>query len=174
MHAKKIWKKTKLIKKIKRKEKVGLQSFFSFPIMSKQLTLFRKISGRIEPYFKKPQSMYEQCMNKSWQLNHEKYGWKQYLFHADLKEWEYINNDKKEVADYIKQDVPPAKHIRSSFIHHIPTTTSSTKGKPSNPLFVCSCSISSNSVPCQSPASNIPNVPVELSEQESYLKSKEH
>ena len=39
--------------------------------------------------------MYEQCMNKSWQLNHEKYGWKQYLFHADLKEWERINNDKK-------------------------------------------------------------------------------
>ena len=36
------------------------------------------------------------------------------------------------------------------------------------------CSILSNSVPCQSPASNIPNVPVELSERKSYLKSSEH
>ena len=32
----------------------------------------------------------------------------------------------------------------------------------------------SNFVPCQSPVSNIPNIPVKLSEQESYLKSNEH
>ena len=34
--------------------------------------------------------------------------------------------------------------------------------------------ISSNSVPCQSPTSNIPNASVELSEWESCLKSNEH
>ena len=32
----------------------------------------------------------------------------------------------------------------------------------------------SNFVPCQSPVSNIPNILVKLSEQESYLKSNEH
>ena len=67
-------KKEDQIDKKKNKEKVGLQSFFSFPTMLKQLTLFRKILGQIEPYFRKPQSMYEQCVNKSWKLNHEKYG----------------------------------------------------------------------------------------------------
>ena len=77
-------------------------------------------------------------------------------------------------ADSIEQDAPPAKEIRSSFIHHIPTTISSAKSKPSNPLLFSICSISRNSVPCQSPASNIPNVPAELSEWESYLKSNEH
>ena len=60
------------------------------------------------------------------------------------------------------------------YIHHIPTTTSSAIGKPSNPLLVSTCAILSNSVSCQSPALNIPNVLVELSERESYLKSNEH
>ena len=78
------------------------------------------------------------------------------------------------VADYTEQEAPPAKQIRSSFIHYIPTTTSSAKGKPSNPLLFSIYSISRNAVPCQSPASNIPNVPAELSEWESYLKSIEH
>ena len=68
----------------------------------------------------------------------------------------------------------PAKQIRSSFIHHIPTTISSAKGKPSNPLLVSTCLISSYFVPCQSSASNIPNVLVELSEPKSYPKSNEH
>ena len=112
-------------------------------------------------------------MNKSWQLNHGKYDRKQDFLSEVLKEWERIKNDKA-VADYIEQDAPPAKQIRGSFIHHTPTTTSSAKGKSSSPLFVFTCSISSNSVPFQSPALNIPNVPVELTERESYLKSNEH
>ena len=113
-------------------------------------------------------------MNKSWQLNHGKYGHKQDFLTAVLKEWERIKNDKKAVADFIQQDTPPARQIRSSFIHHTPTTTSYAIGKPNNSLLAFTCSISSNSVPCQSPASNIPNVPVELSERQSYLKSNEH
>ena len=167
-------KEDQIYKKAKTKEKVCLQFFFSFQTMSKQLTLFGKISGRIEPYIKNPQSTYKQYVNKSWQLNHGKYGRKQDFLSAILKDWERIKNDKKAIADYIEQDAPPAKQIRSSFIHYIPTITSSAKGKPSNPLLVFTCSISSNSVPCQSPALNIPNVPVELSEWESYLKSNKH
>ena len=116
--------------------------------MSKQLTLFGKISGRIEPYFKNPQSAYEQYVNKSCQLNHGKYGRKQNFLSAVLEEWERIKNDKKTVADSIEQEAPPAKQVRSSFIHHIPTTTSSAKGKPSKPLPVSTCLILSNSVPC--------------------------
>ena len=112
-------------------------------------------------------------MNKSWQLNHGKYDRKQDFLSEVLKEWERIKNDKA-VADYIEQDAPPAKQIRGSFIHHTPTTTSSAKGKSSSPLFVFTCSISSNSVPCQSPASTIPKLPVKLLERESYLRSNEH
>ena len=112
-------------------------------------------------------------MNKSWQLS-RKYGRKQDFLSAVLKEWERTKNDKKALADYIEQDTLPAKQIRSSFIRHIPTTTSSAKGKPSNPLLASTCSILSNSVPCQSPASTIPKLPVELMERESYLKSNEH
>ena len=63
------------------------------------------------------------------------------IFSAVLKEWKRIKNYKKVVADYIKQDVTPAKQICSSFIHHIPTTISSAKGKQSNPLLVSTCSI---------------------------------
>ena len=115
--------------------------------MSKQLTLFGKISGRIEPYFKNPQSAYEQYVNKGCQLNHLKYSPKHNFLSTVLKEWERIKNDKKTVADSIEQEAPPAKQIRSSFIHHIPTTTSSAKGKPSKPLLVSTCLILSNSVP---------------------------
>ena len=107
-------------------------------------------------------------------MNHGKYGRKQDFFSAVLKVCECIKNDKKAVADYIEQDAPPTKQIRSNFIHHISTTTSSTKGKSSNPLLVSTCLISSNSVPCQSPTSNIPNASVELLEWESCLKSNEH
>ena len=171
---KKNLKEDQIDKKAKTKEKVCLQFLFSFRTMSKQLTILGKISGQIEPYFGNPQITYEQYVNKNWQLNHGKYGLKQDFLSAVLMEWERIKNDKKAVVDYIEQDAPPPKQIRSGFIHHIPSTTSSAKGKQSNPLLVSTCSISSNSVPCQSPASNIPNVFVELLERESYLKFNEY
>ena len=171
---KKNLKEDQIDKKAKTKEKVCLQFLFSFRTMSKQLTILGKISGQIEPYFGNPQITYEQYVKKNWQLNHGKYGLKQDFLSAVLMEWEHIKNDKKAVADYIEQDAPPPKQIRSGFIHHIPSTTSSAKGKQSNPLLVSTCSISSNSVPCQSPALNIPNVFVELLERESYLKFNEY
>ena len=68
-------------------------------------------------------------MNKTWQLNHGKYGRKHDFLSAVLKEWECIKNDKKAVGDYIEQEASAAKQIRSSFIHHISTATSSAKGK---------------------------------------------
>ena len=167
---KKNLKEDQINRKAKTKEKVCLQFLFSFRTISKQLTILGKISGQIEPYFGNPQVTYEQYVNKNWQLNHGKYGLEQDFLSAFLMEWERIKNDKKTVADYIVQDAPPAKQIRSGFIHHIPSTTSSAKGKQSNPLLVSTCSISCNSVPCQSPALNIPNIFVELLERESYLK----
>ena len=50
-------KEDEIDKKAKTKEKVCSQFFFSFQTILKQLTLFKKISGQTEPYFKKPQSM---------------------------------------------------------------------------------------------------------------------
>ena len=42
--------------------------------------------------------------------------------------WIKVGNwTKEKKADYSEQDVPPAKKICSSFIHHIPTTTSPQK-----------------------------------------------
>ena len=68
--------------------------------MAAQLTLFGNVS-KVAPYFKVAKDEYQKFVNKSWEINHQKYATKQEFIKVALKEWAKIRDTQKALQDFM-------------------------------------------------------------------------
>ena len=149
--------------------------------MAAQLTLFGKVS-KVAPYLKVAKDEYQKFVNKSWEINYQKYATKQEFIKFALKEWTKIRETPKALQDFMdRTPPPPPKRFRSLLTPNSPIAT---VNPPLANLHSASISHSeklinesttaniSSSHPSNS--EKIPNVPTSILSREEYLNANEN